>query len=673
MRGTQRKQGNGVWGKVAFVDLTTRSTWLEDPGEEIYEKFLGGIGLSARIMWERIKAGCDPLGPENVLCFTPGVLTDTGALFSGRFTVSAKSPASHSWGDANCGGYFAPALKRCGVDGLVILGQSESPVYIIMDEKEIRIEDAAFLWGKDTIETELLLKEEHGNRAQVACIGPAGEKKSLMAGIFTDRGRTAARGGLGAVMGAKKLKAVVAMGNTKVDVANREEIIRLSREYAKRLKKLRRIQPYFGDKILGLVGRLTRPGLFYMRQPADLWRLILGKFGTCSLNALSAESGDSPVKNWSGVGYKDFPLRASHKIGPESVIQFERKKYGCASCPLRCGGIMVTPEDWGIEGETHKPEYETCCAFSTLLVNNDLKSIFIINDMLNRAGMDTISCGGTVAFAIECYENGLLSIKDTEGLDLRWGNGTDIVKLVEKIIQREGIGDILADGVKEASQQIGKGAEAYAVHCGGIEAPMHDPKFDPGFLASYGLVPAPGRHTVIAYQYLELQRLEKIFSKAPKIPMVTSRKSRFQYDSDKIEGLAVDAFFKMLIDCAGICLFGTQVGGQMPIIQWLNAATGRDLSPDDYLTIGERVFQFRHLFNTREGINPAKDFKPHPRICGDPPFKKGPARGVSLSYESLVKLFYERMNWDMKTGQARRGYLEKLGLGDMLAPSSPPK
>ncbi|MBW2083930.1 MAG: aldehyde ferredoxin oxidoreductase C-terminal domain-containing protein [Deltaproteobacteria bacterium] len=346
----------------------------------------------------------------------------------------------------------------------------------------------------------------------------------------------------------------------------------------------------------------------------------MGKFGTCSLNALSAESGDSPVKNWSGVGYKDFPLRASHKIGPESVIQFERKKYGCASCPLRCGGIMVTPEDWGIEGETHKPEYETCCAFSTLLVNNDLKSIFIINDMLNRAGMDTISCGGTVAFA--------------------------------------------------ASQQIGKGAEAYAVHCGGIEAPMHDPKFDPGFLASYGLVPAPGRHTVIAYQYLELQRLEKIFSKAPKIPMVTSRKSRFQYDSDKIEGLAVDAFFKMLIDCAGICLFGTQVGGQMPIIQWLNAATGRDLSPDDYLTIGERVFQFRHLFNTREGINPAKDFKPHPRICGDPPFKKGPARGVSLSYESLVKLFYERMNWDMKTGQARRGYLEKLGLGDMLALSN---
>jgi len=656
----------GVWGKVAFADLSNNKCWIETLSTDIYEGFLGGIGLSAKVLWDRISPGIDPLGPDNVLCFTPGVLTDTGALFSGRFTVAGKSPASNSWGDANCGGYFAPALKRCGVDGLVVMGKSPSPVCVVLTDEQVGIEDAAYLWGRDTIETEATLKARYGKGAQVACIGPAGEKQSLMAGVFNDRGRAAARGGLGAVMGGKNLKAIVAMGSSKVPVARREEIIGLSRDYARRLKKLGLLQAHMNDKILGMVGRMTRPGLFYMRQPSDLWRLILGKFGTCSLNALSAESGDSPVKNWAGIGYKDFPLRLSQQIGAESVVRFERKKYGCASCPLHCGGIMTTPQDWGLADETHKPEYETCCAFGTLLLNNDLKSIFVINDMLNRAGMDTISCGGTVAFAIECYEQGLISKEDTDGLELRWGNATDIVKLVEKITRREGIGNLLADGVKAAAQKLGGGAEKFAVHCGGIEAPMHDPKFDPGFLASYGLMPAPGRHTVIAYQYLELQKLEKAFPQAPKVPMVVSRRSRFRYDSEKAEALAIDAFFKMLVDCAGICLFGTQVGGDMPLVGWLNGATGNDLSPDEYLRIGERVLQLRHLFNVREGINPARDFRPHPRLLGIPPLKKGPARGVRLDYEALSKSFYERMNWSVDTGMPDEDYLRGLGLGEML-------
>ncbi|RLB40323.1 MAG: aldehyde ferredoxin oxidoreductase [Deltaproteobacteria bacterium] len=660
----------GAWGRVAFIDLSRGHAWIEKPGSEIYEKYLGGIGLSAKFLWELVRPGSDPLGEDNVLCFTPGVLTDTGALFSGRFTVAAKSPASNSWGDANCGGYFAPALKRCEIDGLVILGQSDIPAYLVINEKEIRIEDATSLWGRDTIETEAILKEKHGKPSQVACIGPGGEKKSLMAGIFTDRGRAAARGGLGAVMGAKNLKAIVASGSSKVAVWDRDEVLRLSREFSNRLKKLRRLQPYLNDRTLGLMGSLTRGGYAYMRQPADLWRLLLSKFGTCSLNALSAESGDSPVKNWTGIGHFDFPLNLSQRIGAQSVIRHQKKRYGCASCPTRCGGIMSPPEDWGIQGETHKPEYETCCAFGALLLNNDLKSIFQINDMLNRAGLDTISCGATVAFAVECFENGLIDTSDTDGLELRWGDSRSILELVKKIIQRDGIGEILADGVRLGAEKIGKEAGKYAVHCGGVEAPMHDPKFDPGFLASYSLLSAPGRHTAVSYQYLELQGLEKTFSRPPKIPMITSRKTRFRYDQKKVEGLAIDAFFKMLIDCAGLCLFGTQVGGQMPIVPWLNAATGRDLSPEEYLTIGERVFQLRHLFNIREGINPAKDFKPHPRLLGEVPFKKGPARGVTLSFDQLARAFYECMNWDMNTAEPKKDYLESLGLGDLITSPS---
>ncbi len=658
----KKSKGTGVWHKIAFVDLSDRNSWVEELSEQTYEKYLGGLGLSAKILWERIEPGCNPLSEANVLCFTPGVLTDTGALFSGRFTVAGKSPASNSWGDANCGGYFSPALKRCAIDALVIMGKSEAPVYVVMDEKQVLIEDANFVWGKDTVQTEALLKDRHGKKAQIAAIGPAGERQSLISGIVTDRGRIAARGGLGAVLGAKNLKAVVACGGSKVEVANGEEILRLSREFLKRLKKLRSLEPYLNDRLLGLLGRFMRPGYVYVRQPSVLWRLLLQKFGPCSLNVMSAENGDSPVKNWSGVGYLDFPLSESQKIGADSVIRFEKKKYGCAACPLRCGGIMVVPEDWGIKEQIHKPEYETCCAFGTLLLNNDLKSIFIINDMLNRAGMDTISCGATVAFAVECFEAGLLSPKDTEGLELHWGNSQSIVKLVEMIVQRKGIGDLLADGVKVAAEKIGKGAEQYAVHCGGIEAPMHDPKIDPGFFISYSLLPAPGRHTVTGYLVREVQELEKLFPGTPKVPRLVSRKSRLTRTNERIGEMAVGTFFKMLMDCAGICLFGTQVGGQMPIVQWLNAATGRDLSPDQYLRIGERVLQLRHLFNVREGINPARDFAPHSRLRGAPPLKKGPARGVTQDYDSIAKSFYEQMHWDPQTGVSDSKYLEELGI-----------
>ena len=664
-------KGKGFWGRTLHMDLSSGQHSWRELDESHYQKWLAGIGLSAETLWSQMPPGADALGPKNILGFTPGLLTDTGALFAGRFTVAGKSPASDTWADANCGGYFSPALKRCTIDGLFLSGSSSTPIYILLTEQGPEILDASDLWGLDTLKTDSVLKNRHGNKAQVACIGPAGEKKSFMAGIFTDKGRSAARGGLGAVMGAKGVKAIVAVGTLRVDVSDREKIRRLSRKFSSHFKRLNWLKPYLNDWALGFVGRLMRPGYAYLRQPPDLWRLILGKFGTCSLNAISAHSGDSPVKNWLGIGFKDFPLAKSQRIGAESVTRFEMKKYGCASCPLKCGGIATIPGGSNSGKETHKPEYETCCAFGTLLLNENLESIFIINDILNRAGMDTISCGATVAFAIECFENGLLTTRDTDGLELHWGNSEAIIRLVEKMTQRQGIGELFADGVRIAAQKIGQGSEKYAVHCGGIEAPMHDPKFDPGFLASYCLMPAPGRHTAISYQYLELQELEKTFNRAPKIPFVTSRKRRFQYDEAKVEALAVDAFFKMLIDCAGVCLFGTQVGGNMPLCEWLNAATGWDLSPEEYLTIGERVFQLRHAFNVREGINPANSFAPHPRLCGNPPLTKGPARNVTLDFQELARLFYKVMNWNLETGAPHRGYLKSLGLNEIPEMDNP--
>ena len=291
-----------------------------------------------------------------------------------------------------------------------------------------------------------------------------------------------------------------------------------------------------------------------------------------------------------------------------------------------------------------KPEYETICAFGSLLLNDDTNSIFELNDLVNRGGMDSISCGAALAFAIECFENNILTIKDTGGLDLRWGNAEAVIKLTEMMIHRQGLGDILADGVKPAAKRIGKGSEAYAVHCGGMEAPMHDPKFDPGFILSYFCEPTPGRHTIASYQFLDLQGIEKKFTRAKKRPAVTTRKGRFGYEG-KAEAISVNSLYKTLIDCAGACLFGTQIGGDIPLCEWMNAATGWDLSNDEYLHIAERVHQLKHAFNVREGINPARDFRPHPRIYGDPPFVKGPARGVTLDIDRLSKAYYTAMHW----------------------------
>lgn len=657
--------GRGFWGRVLHVNLSSRQVDYEEIGEDVYRKYLSGVGLGAKVLWERLRPGTDPLGPDNILGFTTGLLTDTGTLFTGRFMVVGKSPNTGGWGDANCGGYFAPMLKRCGVDAVFFHGASDHPVYVFMNGDETEIVDALDLWGTDAVETERRLRERHGKKAQVACIGPAGERLSHLAGVCNDGGRIAARSGLGAVMGSKNLKAVVAAGGGRIGVADKARISTLSKEFRQRLEGFQKAKRFLGDRLLGLVGWFTRVGPVYTRQPADLFRLLMSKYGTSALTALSAESGDSPVKNWDGIGYVDFPLRRSQRIGAEAVAAYETKKYGCYSCPLKCGGLVTVPDGpYPIE-EMHKPEYETLCAFGALLLNDDLQTIFKLNDLVNRGGIDSISCGAAVAFAIECYEHGILSPAETEGLELRWGNTEAIIALTDKIIKREGLGDLLADGVKRAAEKIGRGSERFAVHCGGVEPPMHDPKFDPGFATAYYCEPTPGRHTISSYTYLDLQLLEKKFTRAKKIPPLATHKHRHTYHTTG-EALAVNSFYKMLMDGAGVCLFGTSIGGDMPICEWINAATGWDLSNDEYLLIGERIEQLRHAFNVREGLNPLRDFRPHPRVYGDPPQAKGPAGGVTVDVDTMARSFYSAMHWDPATGAPGREHLQELGMTDVL-------
>jgi aldehyde:ferredoxin oxidoreductase len=447
----------GYMGKLLFVDLTKGVCREEALSEELSRDFMGGYGLGARILYERMKPKVDPLGPDNMLGFVTGPLTGTPALASGRFVVVGKSPLTETWADTNCGGDFGPYLKFSGFDGVFFSGSASSPVYLFIDNGQAELKDASGLWGKDCLDTEDALKDVHGKDTSVACIGPSGENLSLMAAIINEKGRAAGRQGMGAVMGAKKLKALAVKGDMKVPMADEARAGQLRRDWVKEIKAQ---GPTFRD------------------------------YGTAGFTEASAMSGDSPVKNWAGVGITDFPN--AKRISDDAVIAEQERKYGCWRCPIACGGHMKAKA--GRAPVSHKPEYETLCMAGTLELNDDLESIIRFNDICNACGIDTISAGSVVGFAIECYQNGLLT-KDDVGMELRWGDGDAVVALTEKIVKREGIGDLLADGVKRAAAKIGKGAEQYAVHVQGQELPAHDPRFIPGLAVTYRMDATPGRHT----------------------------------------------------------------------------------------------------------------------------------------------------------------------------------
>jgi aldehyde:ferredoxin oxidoreductase len=327
--------------------------------------------------------------------------------------VVGKSPLTNTWGYANCGGNFSPMIKRCGYDGIFFKGISAKPVYLFADTGRVELRDASHLWGIDAVESEERLMEESGLGSRVACIGPAGEKLSLISGICNDSGRLAARNGVGAVMGSKRLKAVVLNGKRRIGVRNRLHMKDLSKKCNRWIK----YQPKKMQDLHYYIGAFQRISPVQMALNGPLVMLLLRAFGTNALNQLAVENGDAPVKNWKGSNL-DYGKEKSQPIGSKAIVDREFVKYHCYSCPLGCGGKCHLPGKY--DGHTHKPEYETVNALGAMSLNADADSIFLMNEMLNRGGMDTISAGSTVAFAFECYEQGLLTKEDTGGLELVW-------------------------------------------------------------------------------------------------------------------------------------------------------------------------------------------------------------------------------------------------------------
>ena len=660
----------GYTGKILYIDLSSGTFHIERIADEIYETYLSGLGLGVYYLYQHIPAGCDPLGPDNMLGFVSGLLTATGSLMTGRWLAVCKSPLTGGWGDANCGGTLSPAIKRCGFDAIFIRGQAQQPVYVLVENEQVSIHDAGHLWGKkDTIESEEALLEEYkqwGKKASVAVIGAAGEKRSLLAGISNSGGRMAARSGVGAVMGSKNLKALVVCGDQPVSGTDPQQIKALNKQYTRSIRN-QKLQNMVSGGMFPPLGRILLGGTVTKRIPGILYAALLKKWGTNISNTLGMRCGDNPIMNWKG-SVKQFSRRSFKHLNPDLITDTEIRKYGCYSCAISCGGIcQMKDAESGQIRETHKPEYETINAFGGLLMNSDLEAIYQINDMLNRAGMDSISAGGTVAFALECYEQGLIDGSDTAGLELTWGDAKAITELVRRMILREGIGNILADGTRLAARQIGKGADRFAVHAGGQEPGMHDGRLDPQLGLQYSVDPTPGRHTIGSGLYYNMMQLWRFTDAAPRSALLYPRKKEFQPSEENAVISTLSSSIKMVLDGAGGCLFALISGlHNWRLFDYLNAATGWEKSADEYLLIGKRIQTLRQLFNIRENIDPRQNTL-NARALGNPPQSQGPLKNKQVAIDEMRRMHWKYYGWDEESGIPLAGTIHDLGLSKLLS------
>ncbi len=616
----------GYTGKILFVDLTTGAIKEESPSESVYRDFIGGAGLGVRILYERMKPGADPLGPENILGFVTGPLTGTPTPASGRFTVVTKSPLTGAWAESNSGGTFGPELKAAGYDAIFISGAATKPVYLLLSRGKAELKDASHLWGKDTNETDDILHLELGEpEIKIACIGPAGEACSLISGIVNERGRIAARSGVGAVMGSKRLKAVAVRGDKKVSVAEPEKLKSARNEFNKNIK-------------------------------ASGFQQGLTAVGTGGGVSFLVSIGDCPIKNYNLSGSEAMPTCTN--LDSANMDKFKLKSYGCHACPVRCGAIIQVKEGpFATKGEVHRPEYETLAALGTLCLNDNVESVIRANEICNLYGLDTMAAGSVIAFAMECYENGLLGKEETDGIELTWGNAEAVIAVLQKLARREGFGAVLADGVEKATERIGKGSEEYAMHVHGQGLPCHDPRVNPSQGTAYFVDADPSRHMqtqgTIALEHggplgadpaLHEPGLEVYGDYESKGPMY-----------------AKGAEFYQLFSSSGLCAL-LLIANTVPVAECVAAVTGWDFGWAEGLKAGRRILTLRQAFNAREGLSP-DEFKLPGRVT--PPASVGPAAGAKIDYNSLRSGYFAAMGWDLKSGKPSRQTLIDLGLDEL--------
>ena len=597
---------NAYHGKFLRINLSNREVSYRPFDEGWARAFLGGRGFGAKIMLEETEKGVDPLGEKNKLIFMTGPLAGIPVGGSSRFVVVSKSPLTGCFGESYCGGNFAPEIKKAGIDGIIIEGKSEDKVAVVIDGAHVKIQEVPELWGKETLETRRSLLARLGKKFTTVSIGPAGENLVNFANIMSDNG-TAGRTGLGAVMGSKNLKIIAVRGDAKVRIAEDA-----------RLKEL-----------INQNTKIITTG----------WGEVLKRIGTGATMDVFSEMGILPTKNFNLGLFKNVAtIHASRMI--ETMVV---KRKACRYCPIGCRREVeiregpfspVIPEYGG-------PEYETLASFGSLCMNDNLESIAFANQLCNAYGMDTISTGVVVAFTMDCFEKGILSEKDV-GFPVRWGDPNAIVRLIQMIARREGLGNLLAEGVKKASEKIGKDTFRFAAHVKGLEIPMHEPRGKKGMAISYAAAPRGANHLEGFHDtfFMSENPAPELGITKPLDPFTLLDKPKLV---KKVEDLS--SFQNSLILCSfTVRTIGAERNVDL-IVNIVKAATGWDFSLDEALEIGARNYDLARVFSVREGISRKDDVLPE---IFSYPIPEGNSKGQRILRDEMdeaLTAYYACRGW----------------------------
>ena len=665
---TQPRHGHR--GRVLMVDLTAQTSRVEAVDESVYRDFLGGYGLGSWLLWKHFPAGTDPLAPGSCFALCAGLLTGLRTPFSGRIQIVGKSPLTGTWADSNSGGSVCSQLKQAGYDAVLVTGKAAVPTVLLIRDDSVTFEPAGELWGQQIPQAFDALKTRYGGKRDVgvSAIGPAGEQQLRIASVMNDRYHAFGRQGFGAIYGSKNLKAIVVSGTSEVPVAKPAEFKALCKqitdEYRKDLSLVARVFAWFGKPkwYLGWMYRLmTRLGA-KLESPTASMRQLWSQRGTTAAVALSVENGDAPIKNWLGVGSKDFPLaKQGMKVDGSVVDKYITKKLSCGDCPMPCKGI-VKVKSRGLT-DVRRPDYETIVGFGANLLNDDIELVAACHDACNRYGIDAVSSSMTLGWVCEAVEKGLLSAADLDGIDMRWGNGEAALALTIKIGSGDGCGAWLGNGVARAAAHVGKGTGEFAIHVHGGEPAYHDSRFTSLMGVTYISDPTPGRHTAGSASWNETFGVKfSLPDAAPK----QDWNVKWKGTAGKGAAQALHSNAHQAMNGLGLCMF-TMLTGSLPWTALTRAATGWDVTDADLLRAGERIQNLRAAFNRREGIKPA-DFAPHPRMLGegDGLLTAGPLKHVRVPLPMLKDDYFASMHWDRETGHVSAARAEELGMSELL-------
>ena len=614
------------FGTTLRVDLTDRTTTIEQLDGELIETYLGGTGLAARILYDELEPGIDPLGPENKLVFATGPITGTRAPTSGRHSVSALSPLTGILGEATSGGDWGTELRRAGIDLVIVEGEAENPVYLHVEDGECELRDATELWGLDVPRATERIQDTVGEDAVISAIGRAGENQVRFAAVMNDIKRAAGRTGMGAVMGAKRLKAisVIGTGDAHAHIDDRERYKQLTLE---------------------LTQTVTQTPSTKTRRD----------HGTAAAIEEESEVFDNLPTKYFEKGEFDGAWEIS---GPRMSEDYLTNVYACGQCPIACGRVVsMDSERFGTLSDQGGPEYETLASFGSLSMNDDFESIARANELCNRYGLDTISTGHVVAFAIAARERGLIDEERTD-IDLDWGNEEGIVELVHRIADRDGLGDVLADGVVEAAASVD--GEEHALHVKGLELPMHEPRAQKTIGLSYATSNRGACHMRAFTGYVDIYGYD-----VPDLEIYSDDYPRHATEGKAELQVLMQNLFNVYDSMCG-CKFSYPPGTEDIRVDQLAAllglATGLELDREDVLEFGERIFSMKRLFNVREGVTRADDTLPS--MFTEQAHEEGSNAGEVVELAEMLEEYYELRGWD-EQGRPTGEHLADIGMAEI--------